>query len=60
MTHRTVYHPTDTEKLALIHDTGDLLEYEDLINQDCDDEEENVYARALGYCPESEEEVYTS
>lgn len=60
MNHRTVYHPSEEEQLDTVRESGDLNEYNDLINQFAEDEEERTYARALGYEPEKEEEVYTS
>jgi hypothetical protein len=60
MTHRTVYHPSEQEQLATIREQGDLNEYNDLISQFAEDEEEHIYGRLLGYEPEKEEEVYQS
>ena len=52
MTHRTTYHPTETEILDVIRDTPEPYDYLDTLGQPCEDEEENQYARALGYNPE--------
>ena len=49
---RTVYHPTREELLAVVRDAGAVEDYYDSIGQCCEDEEEDTYARALGYNPE--------
>lgn len=50
---RTVYRPTLEEQLEVLREVQDIAEYYDYIGKLVEDEEENQYARALGYQPES-------
>lgn len=48
---RTVAHPSREELLAIVQDEGQTADYYDSMGHLADDEEEAVYARALGYNP---------
>lgn len=44
-------HPTREELLAIVRDSGETADYYDSLGNMCEDDEEDIYARALGYDP---------
>jgi len=52
MTHHSHYHMTRTQSLTNLHNDPDPCTLEDLTDQTVESEEENVFARLLGYEPE--------
>jgi hypothetical protein len=53
MTHHSPYHPSKTQQLDTLRSDTDPEELNDLIDSGVEEEQELIFARALGYHPET-------